>query len=200
MTRATTLPAASRTVKVEDVTSGPLLALLDGLTAEGVWATGPADMDLDGFMSSATRSLSLTATLTAKPQQNLAIVSDRYLNLSLKLGYHFNILDCYLTETRNDNFIYFRFAGGVTGLDRRSRRATLLKRILERHDFVVEGRGDLVVARIKKVSLETMMDRLEMIGRLVGFTRQLDIFLKDDKLVERCIECFLRGEYNVFSC
>jgi len=190
---------ASRTVKIEDVASTPLLALLDGLTTEGVWATGPAEMDLDGFMSSATRSLAFTSPLAAKPEQNLAIVSGQYLNLSLKLGYHFNIVDCYLTETRNDNFIYFRFAGGVTGLDRRSRRAVVLKSILEKHDFVVEGKADLVIARIKKVSFETMTDRLEMIGRLIGFTRQLDIFLRDDGLVEKCIECFLRGEYNVFS-
>jgi pyruvate,water dikinase len=191
---------ATRTAKMEDVTSAPLLALVDGLTTEGVWATGPADMDLDGFMSSATRAVSLTALPGTRPQQNLAIVSDRYLNLNLKLGYHFNIVDCYLTETRNDNFIYFRFAGGVTGIDRRSRRAALLKRILERHDFVVEGKGDLVIARIKKISLETMVQRLEMIGRLIGFTRQLDIYLKDDSLVERCVERFMRGESNAFNC
>ena len=156
-------------------------------------------MDLDGFMSSATRSVSLTVPLVTKPQQNLAIVSGQYLNLSLKLGYHFNIVDCYLTQTRNDNFIYFRFAGGVTGIDRRSRRAALLKRILEKHDFVVEGKGDLVIARIKKMSLEAMVQRLEMIGRLIGFTRQLDIFLKDDGMMEKCIAHFLRGEYNVFN-
>jgi pyruvate,water dikinase len=88
----------------------------------------------------------------------------------------------------------------VTGLDRRSRRAALLRRILEKHDFVVEGKGDLVIARIKKISVEAMIERLEMIGRLVGFTRQLDIFLRDDSLVEKGIECFLRGEYNAFSC
>jgi len=190
----------TRTAKIEDVTSAPLLALLEGLTTEGVWATGAADMDLDGFLSSATRSVSLTTPLATRPEQNLAIVSAQYLNLSLKLGYHFNIVDCYLTQTRNDNFIYFRFAGGVTGIDRRSRRATLLKRILEKHDFIVEGKGDLVIGRIKKVSFETMVERLEMIGRLIGFTRQLDIHLKSDGLVERCVERFLRGEYSAFDC
>jgi pyruvate,water dikinase len=187
------------TAKVEDITSAPLRALAAGLSTEGVWETGPADMDLNGFMSSATRGVSLNVPLMAKPEQNLAIVSGQYLNLNLKLGYHFNILDCYLTHTRNDNFIYFRFAGGVTAMDRRSRRAALLKRILEKHDFVIEGTGDLVIARIKKISLEAMVQRLEMVGRLIGFTRQLDIFLKDDSLVEQCIARFLRGEYNVFN-
>lgn len=185
--------------KIDDVTSAPLLALVEGLTTEGVWATAPADMDLDGFMSSATRSASLTVPLAIKPEQNLALVSAEYLHLSLKLGYHFNIVDCYLTETRNDNFIYFRFAGGVTEMTRRSRRATLLRTILEKYDFVVEGRGDLVIGRIKKVSLEAMVERLRMIGRLIGFTRQLDILLKDDRLVELCVDSFLRDRYDPLS-
>ena len=157
-------------------------------------------MDLDGFMASATRPASLTGMLPAKPEQNLAIVSQNYMHLSLKLGYHFNIIDCYITDTLNDNFIYFRFAGGVTGMDRRSRRASLLRKILEKHDFVVEGKGDLVIARIKKMSFDIVVHRLEMIGRLIGFTRQLDIHLKNDGLVERCVERFLRGEYSAFDC
>ncbi len=188
------------TAGIDDVTSAPLLALIEGLTTEGVWATGPADMDLDGFMSSATRSVSLSVPLAAKPEQNLALVSSEYMHLSLKLGYHFNIVDCYLTERRNDNFIYFRFAGGVTEMIRRSRRAVLLRTILEKHDFIVEGRGDLVIGRIKKVSLGTMLERLRMIGRLIGFTRQLDILLKDDSRVDTCVESFMEGRYDPFSC
>jgi pyruvate, water dikinase len=183
----------------EDIASEPLRAILEGLTTEGVWDTGPADMDLDGFMSSATRSASLTGPLAPRPQQNLAIVSDHYLNLILRLGYHFNIVDCNLSETRNDNFIYFRFAGGVTEQARRSRRATLLKKILEKQDFVVEGRGDLVIGRIKKISHEAMVEHLRMIGRLIGFSRQLDIFLRSDNLVDRYANDFLEGRYNLFT-
>jgi pyruvate,water dikinase len=182
-------------VSGDQVASEPLRALLQGLTEEGVWATNPADMDLEGFMSSATRSASLTGPLVPRPQQNLAIISDSYLNLILRLGYHFNIVDCYLSEDRNNNFIYFRFAGGVTEQARRSRRAALLRKILEKHDFVVEGRGDLVIGRIKKISHRVMIEQLKMIGRLIGFTRQLDIFLRDDRLVEQFVDNFLEGRY-----
>jgi len=194
------VPEEASTARIEDVTSAPLLALIEGLTTEGIWATGPADMDLDSFMSSATRSASLTVPLAARPEQNLALVSGEYVHLSLKLGYHFNIVDCYLTEARNDNFIYFRFAGGVTEMTRRSRRATLLRTILDKHDFVVEGRGDLVIGRIKKVSLGTMVERLRMIGRLIGFTRQLDILLKDDSLVDICVDNFMKDRYDPLGC
>jgi pyruvate,water dikinase len=186
---------AGSNVDADRVTSRPLLALIEGLTTEGVWATGPADMDLDGFMASLTRSQALTDQLGTRPELNVAVVSSDYLNLSLRLGYHFNIVDCLLSEARSENYIYFRFAGGVTELTRRARRATVVKRILEAEDFVVEGKGDLVIARIKKVPTEVMVDRLRMVGRLIGFTRQLDVFLRDDELVERCVTGFLEGRY-----
>jgi pyruvate,water dikinase len=157
-------------------------------------------MDWDGFMSSATRSSPLTDPLASRPQQNLAVLSAEYLNLSLHLGYHFNVVDCYLTDTPNDNYAYFRFAGGVTELSRRSRRALLLRTILERYDFVVEGKGDLVIARVKKMSRPAMVERLVVLGRLIGFTRQLDIYLREDALVDRCVTGFLAGKNNPLAC
>jgi len=182
-----------KVASTDDILSRPLLPLLEELTAAGVWDTAPASMDLDGFMSSVTRSTPLTGVLTAGPEQNLAIVSGEYLHLSLRLGYHFNIVDTYLGDAPADNYIYFRFAGGVTELARRTRRAALLKRILERHGFVAEGRGDLVVGRIKGLGPEAMTERLRMVGRLIGFTRQLDIHLKTDRLVDDYVARFLDG-------
>ena len=179
------------TVTLSDLTSRPLIPILRELTREDTWQTAPAQMDLNGFLSSATRSMSLTSPLAARPEQNLAIVSDEYLHLSLRLGYHFNIVDTHLGDTPADNYIYFRFAGGVTELTRRSRRAALLKRLLERHGFVVEGHGDLVVGRIKGLAPAAMVEALRMIGRLIGFTRQLDIFLRDDRMVDAYIERFM---------
>ncbi len=179
------------------VASRPLRALLDGLLTDGVWATEPAAMDRNAFMASATRSAPLTGPAALRPQQNLAIVSTEYLNLNLRLGYHFNIVDCYVSDKRNDNYIYFRFVGGVTELARRSRRAELLKQILEKHGFVVECNGDLVVGRLRKASAESMTGRLTMIGKLIGFTRQLDIFLSSEQLVDRYVKSFLDGKYTL---
>jgi len=185
---------AGSEVDLDEVRSVPLRALLQGLTGEGVWATEPADMDLDGFMSSATRSAALTQ-MTVTP--NVAIISEDYLNLSLHLGYHFNVVDCYLGDVRNDNYIYFRFAGGVTEMTRRSRRVELLRLVLEANDFVVESAGDLIYGRIKKIPREVMDVRLKMVGRLIGFTRQLDVLLRGDSLVERYARKFLDQEDGV---
>jgi pyruvate, water dikinase len=193
------LAEGGRRVGPDSVLSEPLRALVEGLVTEGVWATDPARMDPSAFMASATRSTPWLYGVAARPQQNLAIISRQYLNLNLHLGFHFNIVDCYSSEVRNDNYIYFRFTGGVTELTRRSRRAALLRQILERHDFLVESKGDLVIGRIKKIALEGMLERMRMLGRLIGFTRQLDILLSDDAMVEHCMTRFLEGKYNVFE-
>lgn len=182
---------AGHIATLEDVASRPLLALLEELTTGNTWETAPAEMDLGGFMSSATRSMSFATPLATRPKQNLAIASSAYLHLSLRLGYHFNIVDGYVGDTPNDNYIYFRFAGGVTELARRSRRATLLRRILEEHGFAAEGRGDLVIGRIKGMTGEAAVERFRMLGRLIGFTRQLDVFLRNDRLVDQYVEHFM---------
>jgi pyruvate,water dikinase len=186
----------TRNARVKDIKSAPLRALLEGLLSKGAWATDPADMDPNGFMASATRGGALTRSLARRPEQNLAILSPEYLHLNLKLGYHFNIVDCYMADERNHNYIYFRFAGGVTEITRRSRRAVVLRKILESFDFVTEGSGDLVIGRIKKISRDEMADRLRMTGRLIGFTRQLDILLRDDALVDVSVDQFLGQVYD----
>jgi pyruvate,water dikinase len=190
---------AGRSVVPRQVVSAPLRALLEGLTAEGIWSRGPADMDFDGFMSSATHSGALTGPFAPPPQLNLALVSANYLNLNLKLGYHFNTVDCFMSELRNANFIHFRFAGGVTEMRRRARRAEILQRILEQHGFFVECKGDLVIGSVKKISRDAMVERMQMIGRLIGYTRQLDISLRDHGRVEQLINSFMRGEYGPLS-
>jgi len=189
-------PPKQRRVGLESVACRPLLPVLEVLCGEGGWETSPAEMDLDGFMSSATRALPLTTPMASRPEQNLAIVSGEYLHLSLRLGYHFNVVDTYLTDVANDNYIYFRFLGGVTEIVRRSRRATLLRRILERFGFVVEGRGDLVIGRTRGLSAGQMLERMRMVGRLIGYTRQLDIYLRDDNRIDEYLERFLKGDEN----
>lgn len=184
------------TVRLEELSCPPLQALLDGLQTPGAWSSAPADMDTDGFLSSATRIGPLIPP-AARPLQNLAIVSDRYLHLSLNLGYHFNIVDCYMSEAQSDNFIYFRFAGGATELARRERRARVLRAILGKYDFMTEAKGDLVIGRIKAIPAAEIEERLRMIGRLIGCTRQLDVFLRDDDAIERCVNRFMTGQWDL---
>jgi len=181
-------------VALEEVICTPLRVLIETLILPGVWQSEPVDMDIEGFMSSFTRTIPPNIPGAMKIDQNLAIISKDYLNLSLRLGYHFNMIDCNLSDNFNKNYIYFRFVGGVTEITRRSRRAKLISSILEKTDFVVESKGDLVIARTKKMSREDMEKRLQTIGKLIGFTRQLDILLRTDSSIEKYVKLFFEGD------
>ena len=168
-------------IDLEAVSCEPLLILLKALTAPGVWQSQPVDLDLKGFMSSFTSNLSTQALATDRSNVNLAIVSKEYINLNLGLGYHFNLVDGNLSDDRNSNYLYFRFFGGVTEFTRRSRRVKVLAQILEKNDFAVESKGDLIIGRIKKIDRPNMENKFRLIGQLIGYTRQLDVLLRTDR-------------------
>ena len=154
-------------------------------------------MDLDGFMASATRGVAMTLPASSAVTRNVAIVSDTYLNLNLKVGYHFTVVDCYLGEGSEVARILFRFVGGVTDVTRRTRRARLLAAILQRHDFETDLRGELIIGRLEGMSGPLVEDRLRMVGRLIGYSRQLDILLRDDDIVDTLVDRFMQGRYEV---
>jgi pyruvate,water dikinase len=191
------LHAKQKIIDRSAITSAPLKILLDGLATPGVWSTNPADMDTEGLMASATRGGPLTTPGAGVVLHNIAIVSADYLNLSIRVGFHFNVVDCFLGHGAEDSYVAFRFVGGVTEMARRMRRGRLLSAILRYHGFLIEQKADLVVGRLKAASRPLAEQRLRMIGRLIGFTRQLDILLRDDEIVERLAQRFLEEKYEI---
>ena len=130
---------------------------------------------------------------------NLAVVNDIYMNLHLRLGYHLNLIDARMDDADNQNHIYFRFMGGVADLTRRSRRAQLLADILAHYHFKVRVQGDLVVGRILHIPKAEIQRRLEVIGALVGFTRQLDIQLRNDQDIDKHVDAFFHRHDQFFA-
>ncbi len=175
------VPRQAETVTVEGIASVPMRALLDGLLESGMWTTNPVAVDMGSFMSSLTRTSSMSSP--GKMDRNLAVISKEYMNLNLRLGYHFTIVDSYVGDASNDNYISFRFLGGVTDITRRSRRARFIAEVLEYLDFRVEVHGDLVAGRIKKASKDRMCSTLRVLGGLIGYTRQLDVNMDNDEQV-----------------
>ena len=158
-----------------------------------MWDTAPVPVDLGSFMSSFTRTFTASMAGPETVGRNLAVALRDYMNVNMRLGYHYNTIDAYISEQINDNYIYFRFIGGVTELVRRSRRARFVANVLDRFDFRVEVHGDLVVGRIKKLSVTRMLVRMHMLGGLVGYARQLDARLNSDELVEKHAQAFLEA-------
>jgi len=181
---------ARRKIGIKDISSLPMQSILSGVAVPGAWDNEPMSVDFGSFMSSLTRTISPELATPRNLGQNLAVVSADYANISLRLGYHFTMIDTYLAENINDNYIYFRFFGGVTEEVRRARRAEFLDRILAENDFLVERHGDFVVGRIKKLDKRGIMARLRLLGLLIGYTRQLDVKMVDEKKIADNIKQF----------
>jgi len=90
----------------------------------------------------------------------------------------------------------FRFAGGLTDIVRRSRRARMISTILEKLDFVAETKADLVVARLKKFERPVMLARMRMLGALIGFTRQMDVHMRGDAMIAAGVDKFMAAFYS----
>jgi pyruvate,water dikinase len=165
------------------IRSAPLVAMLEGLCAPGAWSTEAVGMDTASLISSATGTTPYAMGNLGRVRPNLAVVSEDYLNLHLLLGYHFNMVDCSLSGTAAGNYIYFRFIGGMTDITKRSRRARSIAAVLQNFGFDSEAKGDLVIGRIRNVGPEEMRVRLQMLGRLIGFSRQLDVLMRDEDTV-----------------
>lgn len=181
-----------RSITEDQIVSTPMKAFLEGLTKSGMWETDPVSVDLGSFMSSFTRTFSASLADPKTVGRNLAVISKQYMNLHLRLGYHFNILDAFIGDVLNDNYIYFRFLGGVSDFTRRSRRARFIAEVMECHDFRVEVHGDLIVGRLKKLSKERMIAHMKVLGGLVGYTRQLDVSMSSDAQIDIHLADFMR--------
>ncbi|WBF66186.1 pyruvate, water dikinase [Desulfovibrio subterraneus] len=181
----------SRTASTSQIESIPLQEFLKGTECSEVWCTDPVSVDLGSFMSSFTRTFSSSLASPEEVGRNLVVVLKNYMNINMRLGYHFNIIDAYISDVINDNYIYFRFLGGVTEFIRRSRRARFIATVLEHFDFRVEVHGDLVVGRLKKLSRDRMAIRMRMLGGLVGYTRQLDARMHTDEDIRTHAQAFI---------
>ncbi len=190
--KGTSVAPEARTLTVEQIESTPMKALLQGLSESGMWETNPVAVDLGSMMSSFTRTFSSSLASPEEVGRNLAVISDKYMNLHLRLGYHFTILDAYIGDELNDNYIYFRFLGGVSNVQRRSRRARFIAEVMECYDFRVEVHGDLIVGRLKKMSKEWMISKMKVLGGLVGYTRQLDVSMISDEQVDLHLAKFMQ--------
>lgn len=181
-----------------EVLSAPFNSVLEGMLAPEVQPTGPRPVNIKGFLSVMEQSL-IGANLNACERfgdRSYAIVSDRYLNLSSRVGYHYAVLDSWAGATINKNYIRFEFTGGAAGQIQRSRRARCIGLILSELGFTVDVWHDCVRARLQKYVKSEILSHLNQIGRLLIVTRQMDMLMVNDNAVQDYANAFLRGKYH----
>ncbi|MDD5643338.1 MAG: PEP/pyruvate-binding domain-containing protein [Syntrophales bacterium] len=185
-------------ISEDDILSRPFRALLRGFHHPQIRWAGQVAPDLKGFISVFANTMyDMGKAEKGLGGKSFAVITDNYLNFNSRLGYHFAILDAYVSEEKNDNYISFQFKGGAAGVERRERRARLLSEILDDLGFKVQVTGDMVQARMVKYSLLETEQTLELVGLLSAFARQLDLALTSETVAARCFQAFKDADYQL---
>lgn len=190
-------PPGARAVTEDQITSAPFKALLSGMLHPDVLFRKPRPINMSGFMSVMGQQM-------GNPQggdgrfgdKSYAIISDRYMNFSSRVGYHYSVLDTYCGRTASKNYISFSFQGGAAGEGRRVRRIRAIALVLEDLGFTVSIQGDSVKSRFQKYPRKTIEDRLDHLGRLLQVTRQMDMLMVSDDAIAQFRNDFMNGVYR----
>jgi pyruvate,water dikinase len=182
------------TVKLENIASAPMLALWEGMTA--VKWDGPPPIDTRGFMSimvQSTMNRDLGASGQSSYAQNdCAIISKNFCNLSCRFGYHYSVVQTFISDQSRENYIRFCFKGGAADLNRKFRRMKLIEEILVKYDFQVEIHEDYMNANIEGYDQLFTINRLKILGYLTMHTRQLDMIMSNPARADYYKKKFLK--------
>ncbi|MHB8811152.1 MAG: PEP/pyruvate-binding domain-containing protein [Desulfobulbaceae bacterium] len=172
---------------LDDIQSRPMLAIWHGMTA--VPWEGPPPVNLQGlgsiiFQSTMNPRLD-PAVRSGMAGKNYFLISRNFCNLSVRLGYHFALVEANLSEFLIENYVSFQFKGGAADERRRFLRINLLAEILQQYNFRVEVTRDALTARLEKCQARYLEDRLAVVGYLLIHTRQIDMVMGDTATLER---------------
>jgi len=180
-----------RKVKPEQLDSLPFQAFWKGLTAMRWAQAAPAGVK---SLSSVFVKGEAEVAQGADPwrDQSYAVLGKNYMNFSIRLGYHLSTVEAYVSDQVNDNYLTFGFRGGGSTPERRERRARLIEAIIDHMHLNHRRKGELIEARLAKYPAEQMAQRLTLLGKLTHYTKQLDMVLFSDSIVEWYIKDFVQ--------
>lgn len=185
-----------RKVKPAQIISVPMASLVKGMLHEKIPRFGARPIDVKGLFSIMMRhAVTNPEEESSFREPCYAIISDKYLNYTARVGYHFSIIDAYCGDTQNKNYISVLFRGGAADYVRRNRRVRSIGEILKEYGFSAEVSHDMVSARLSKAGKEEMIRQLEMLGSLFQFFRQMDAAMTDESSVALIRDAFLSGDY-----
>ncbi len=184
-------------LKTGDIASIPLQAVLKGLSHPGICWSETTHFDWAEY----DRIVMTGGIISADSPMfgSYAVVSDEYLNVSFRFGYHFVILDTNCSLSPENNYILFRFSGGGGSPEGRALRANFIKGILTQFGFMVDVRSDLIDAELRNGSMKIMEEMLDMTGRLLGTTKLMDMYLDKGLDMELMVDDFINGRYDFRS-
>jgi len=184
------------TITPDKVESVPFRALWKGFSHPGVTWSGAINFSMGNLMT-------LMASGGGAPEgpgmlggPSYVILSDEYMNMSVRFGYHFATIDTLCGEDSNQNYIVMQFSGGVGTIYGRSLRLNFLANVLSRLDFDVSINGDLLDAVLARYDRAGTEEKLDKMARLLASSRLLDMVVANQQDVDRLTEAFFNEEYN----
>ena len=187
----------SREVAPSEIVSRPFQSLWKGVTRPGVSWT----REMPASFSDLASVLASALTPHSNPMRPLGeksylLVAGTYMNLNSRLAYHFSLVDACVSDIPGENYISFRFEGGGATRERRSLRACFIERGLAHYGYHVDRRGELVNAWFRKAPAGEMEEKLDILGRLLGCTSQLDMFMTSHEVMRWYLKQFLAENYS----
>jgi pyruvate,water dikinase len=183
-------------VEAAQILSRPFQALWRGVTHPGITWNRQLPPTLDGLASVVAQSMSAqTAVQRALGDRSYLMVAGEYMNLNSRLAYHFTLVDACVSDVAAENYISFRFAGGGATRSRRNLRGCFIEACLAHHGFQVDRRGDVVNAWYRKAPSEDTASKLDLLGRLMACSTQLDMYMTGEEMMRWYVRQFLAGNY-----
>ncbi len=175
-------------IDIHQVSSLPFRAIWQGLTHPMVEWDDRSHFDWQAF-----DDIALAGGVASKDSSDFAsyaIVGREYLNLNMRFGYHFTLVDVLCGEDASQNYCQFRFAGGGGEFAGRILRMEYVSTILKRIGFQVVVKGDLLDSRCQQLNQQEILERLRLLGRLLGISKLLDMRLQDEAMVATKVQEF----------
>jgi len=187
--------ADKRRVTPSEIVSRPFQAFWKGISHPEVSWTRQMRAGIGEFASILANTLTIQSGMRELGQDSYLLVADEYLNLNARLAYHYSLVDACLSDVPGENYISFRFEGGGAAHLRRSLRACFLERCLIHYGFLADRRGDLVNAWFRKAPADQTAERLDILGRLMACSSQLDMYMNSREAMNWFADQFIAGNY-----
>ncbi|MGW8192843.1 MAG: PEP/pyruvate-binding domain-containing protein, partial [Desulforhopalus sp.] len=183
-----TIVPIGKTIALEELASLPLHSFWRGLTDDRIsWDHNLPHLDWEEFDRISGGIFSLHDRILA----SYAIVSNDYLHLDIRFGYHFSIVDAICSSRSEENYINFRFKGGGAAHDQRLHRLEFLDRVLTAWRFETSRHGDALDAACSRLARAETAHSLTRLGLLLAATRLMDIKLHGSDQARREAEEFI---------
>jgi len=181
-------------VGINHLCSVPFVALWQGLSHPGVDWQAHSHFDWKSFDDIALAGG--VASRSSGDFASYAIIGRDYLNLNMRFGYHFTLVDAMCSPDSRANYCRLRFAGGGGDYTGKTLRLEFLVAVLGRLGLESTVRADLLDAGGADISSKDLCRTLDLLGRLLGATKLMDMVLKEEGDVDHYVEQFFAGNYE----